>query len=231
MIACALCASTVKPATAEGMPSVPQNPQSQSACSEWGRSYQSWWDSFLSTVRQNDASCKANYKGKYTTVQSLCGNTLGGPVTHQNPCDEVTKFTQCEWIGFFRGMGTCLSTVAKRENETTKLQRQSVEASLDAEDLDFLQKIAKQDDFIRKLSESSAGADVLGKVLAEAAVGPVKLAVQWDQALIDGWKQANKGLDSVNKHATCEEISYHSLETKALEYFNNLYKARGCDQY
>jgi hypothetical protein len=219
-------------AVAQGVPSLPQNPKSQSECSDWGRAYQSWWDAFLSKVRQNDASCKAHYPGKYTTIQSLCGNTLGGPVTHQNPCDEVTKYTQCEWIGFFRGMGACLTRVAELQKPTmTNAPGATEEAVLEPDDIAFVQKIAKQDEFIRKLSESAGGADGLARILSVIAAGPAKLAVQWDQALIRGWRQANKGLDVLNKHAICEEISYHSLDTKALQYFNDLYRARGCDQY
>lgn len=211
------------------MPLVPQNPKSQAECSDWGHAYESWWDSFLSKVRENDVACKKLYKGAYTTVQSLCGNTLGGPVTHQNPCDEATKYTQCEWIGFFRAMGACLSGVAKVQKRAKGTA--SVKEELQAEDIAFVQRLAKQDEFIHKLSESGAGADILGRVLSMAATGPVKLAVQWDQALLQGWRQANKALDALNKHAICEEISYHSLDTKALQYFDNLYEARGCDKY
>jgi hypothetical protein len=95
----------------------------------------------------------------------------------------------------------------------------------------FLQKLAKQDEFIRKLAGSSEAAEILGHILNLAAVGPVKLALQWDQALLRGWRQANASLESLNKRQTCDALTEHYMETKALQYFDGLYKARGCEHY
>jgi hypothetical protein len=46
------------------------------------------------------------------------------------------------------------------------------EAVLDPDDIAFVQKIAKQDEFIRKLSESVGGADGLARILSVVATGP-----------------------------------------------------------
>jgi hypothetical protein len=43
---------------------------------------------------------------------------------------------------------------------------------LDPDDIAFVQKIAKQDEFIRKLSESAGGADGLARILSVVATGP-----------------------------------------------------------
>jgi hypothetical protein len=211
-------------------PTSPSNPKSQSEFTDWGRAYQSWWDTFLSNVRQQDAVCKSHYSGQYTTIESICGNTIGS-VTHENPCDQTTYYTQCEWIGFFHGMGACLSGVAGFQRRKAKVGDDGKQTTLELDDVAFVQKLAKQDEFIRKLSASADGLDALGKVLDLVATGPTKLVVQWDQALIRGWRQANKAIDVLNKHQICDEITEHSLDTKALQYFDELYKARGCDQY
>jgi hypothetical protein len=201
----------------------------------WGKSYQSYWDDVISRARQRDEKCKSTFKGSYTSIRSWCANTTG-QVDHQNPCDEATMWTGCEWIGYFHGMGTCLSALAQNQHPavssvspTDPKARQKIE--LDADDVAFLKKIATQDQFIRDLAKASAGVDTIGDVLELAAEGPAELLVKWNQGLIAQWRQANERLDTLNKHATCEAIVEHSLDTKAISYFNQLYSARGCDKY
>jgi hypothetical protein len=99
---------------------------------------------------------------------------------------------------------------------------------LDDEDVAFLKKLAKQDEFIRQLAASTEGAEILGRILGLVAVGPVKLVVQWNQVLIRGWRQANASLEALNKRQVCDSITERYMETKALQFFDGLYKARGC---
>jgi hypothetical protein len=141
---------------------------------------------------------------------------------------------QCEWIGYFHGMGACLSALAHHQQPaaTSKAgQKDGQKSKLDADDVAFLKKIAKQDQFIRDLAKASAGVDAIGDVLGLAAEGPAEVLVNWNQQLISTWRRANERLDTLNKHETCEAIVEHESDTKAVYYFEQLYEARGCDKY
>jgi hypothetical protein len=198
----------------------------------WGKSYQSYWDDFIAKARQRDEKCKSTFKGSFTSARSFCANTTG-QVDHQNPCDEATMWTGCEWIGYFHGMGTCLSALAHNQKSavaakgTTDPKAGQI-TELGPDDIAFLKTLAKQDQFIRDLANASAGVEAIGHVLRLAAEGPTELLVQWNQGLIAEWRLANERLDTLNKHATCEAIVEHSLDTKAIYYFDQLYAARGC---
>lgn len=212
-----------------GEPARPSNPKSQEECVTWGKSYQGYWDDFISKARQRDTKCKSTYAGSYTSVRSYCANTTG-QVEHQNPCDEATMWTQCEWAGYFHGMGTCLSALAHTQKSAVT-SNAGHKTQLDADDVAFLKKISKQDQFIQGLAKASAGVDAIGDVLGLAAEGPAEVLVDWDQRLISTWRRANARLDTLNKHETCEAIVEHELDTKAAYYFEQLYEARGCDKY
>ena len=81
------------------------------------------------------------------------------------------------------------------------------------------------------LAQTSEAAEVLGWVLKLTALGPVKLAVQWNQALIRGWRKANGALEGISNGDTCDAITAHDVSTKAHTFFNELYKARGCEDH
>lgn len=211
---------------AAGPPNTPSSPKNEQTCSDWGRSYQAYFDEVIARSRELDKRCKASFTGKYQTIQGLCPNTTGGPVTYQNPCDEVTKWTQCAWLGFFRGMQACLSDLKKAQKAPTA--NSEVGYVLDEDDVKFLKDLQKWDEFIRQLAASSEGLEVLGKVVGFVGQGPVKLATQWDEGLIKGWRIANSRLEGINKAVTCNDITFHYATTKALQYFDELYKARGC---
>jgi hypothetical protein len=226
-----LCVLMTQNASAAGEPLRPQNPKTQAECMAWGKSYQSYWDNFVAGARQLDQKCKSTYKGSFTSVRSYCPNAMG-QVNHQSPCDEVTMWVECEWIGYFHGMGACLSALAHSlKSAAAAASTAEPRTELDADDVTFLKQIAKQDQFIRDLAKASAGVDAIGDVLGLAAEGPAELLVKWNQGLIAEWRLANERLDTLNKHATCEAIVEHSLDTKAIYYFNQLYAARGCDKY
>ena len=124
-------------------------------------------------------------------------------------------------------MRACLAKL-KTANAGATLPEQKTTYELDESDVSFLKDLAKRDEFVRRLAESSVAAEVLGIVVSRFAVGPVKLAVQWNMALIDSWQRANSALAAQNKDATCELIADHYISTKAPDYFDNLLKARGC---
>lgn len=223
-----LCSSLVQNVMA-GEPMWPSNPKSQEECLVAGKSYQSYWDEFVSKARQLDEKCKSTYTGSYTSVRGYCGNTMG-QVEHQSPCDETTIYTQCEWIGYFHAMGACLSALA-RNQKSVATSNTGQKTQLDADDVAFLKKIARQDQFIRDLAKASAGVDAIGDVLGLAAEGPAEVLMNWNQQLISTWRRANERLDTLNKHETCEAIIEQESDTKAVYYFEQLYEARGCDKY
>jgi hypothetical protein len=213
------------------LPDVPSAPATEKACYDWGRAYQSQFDLIISRAKASDQRCQTTYKGKYEAIQGLCPNTTGGPVTYQNPCDEATKWTQCEWIGFLRGMQACLnslSTAQKRSKESAVSPQPDY--TLDEDDVVFLKQLAKNDEFIGKLAANSEGAKLLGQILEYVATGPMKVVVDWNLGLIREWRQANTNLEQFNKFGTCQAIGIQLTQTKALQYFDDLYRARGCDQ-
>jgi hypothetical protein len=235
IIAAIFYASLTQSAAAAAEPSRPQSPKSQAECMAWGKSYQSYWDDVIAKARQRDEKCKSTFKGSYTSVRSWCANTTG-QADHQNPCDDATMWTGCEWIGYFRGMGACLSALAQNQKSAAPAkgtidQKAEQLIELDADDVSFLKTIAKQDQFIRDLAKAGAGVGAIGDVLELAAEGQAELLVKWNQGLIAEWRVANERLDILNKHATCGAIVEHSLNTKAIYYFDQLYAARGCDKY
>src|SRR5450432_32442 len=126
-------------------PSRPSKAKTETECFEWGQAYQGYFDSIIVKARSSDQICKTNHKGSYSTIQSLCPNTSGGPVYHQNPCDEATKWTGCLWLGFQRGMQSCLSGLSNIQIDKPQPASKTQDVTLDEDDLAFLQTLAKQD--------------------------------------------------------------------------------------
>jgi hypothetical protein len=211
-------------------PARPSNPKSQQDCLTWGSSYQSYWDDTISKARQRDSKCKSSYSGSYNSVRSYCANT-SAQVEYQNPCDEATMWTQCEWAGYFHGMGACLTGLAHDHAASTAKGVPEKKDELDSEDIALLKKIASDDQFIRGLARAGDTAEALAKALGYVVPGPGELLVKWDQTLIAGWRKSNKALDTFNKYDTCQSIIARSLDTKAIYFFQQLYEARGCDNY
>src|SRR4051794_10107480 len=113
-VAAIICASLAQNPAAAVEPSRPLSPKSQADCMAWGKSFQSYWDDFIAKARQRDEKCKSTFKGSFTSGRSWCPNTTG-QVDHKNPCDDATMWTGCEWIGYFHGMGACLSALAHNQ--------------------------------------------------------------------------------------------------------------------
>jgi hypothetical protein len=227
-------------AHAQGPPRLPAHPQSESDCEQWTIALNNYWEeAVLKQARSLDAKCRADYKGAYKTVQSDCGNTTA-QVTHQTPCHTASYYGQCDTIQAVKGLEECrrrLATSKANPNQPSGAQAPKPddqvkmnEVSLDEQDVAFIQRLAKQDEFIRKLSASAVGSKFIGQIVGWTVQGPAKLVVQWDQALLKGWVEANKGLALANQYEICQEITEHFLETKAVTYFDELYKARGCQQ-
>ncbi|MCK1409538.1 hypothetical protein [Bradyrhizobium sp. 76] len=212
--------------TQAGPPDIPAKPKSEDACLNWGRSYQAHFDEIISRARAADALCKQSYKGSFQTVSGGCPNTNGGPVTYQNPCDEASKWVQCASLGYFRGLHGCASKLTKVEKGPD--QTSQTEYVLDQDDIKFLKDLQGRDEFLRQLANSSQGIEILGKILEYGAEGPAKLLAQWNLGLIKGWRIANSRLEGINKAKVCDDITAHFVSTKALLYFDGLYKARGC---
>jgi hypothetical protein len=99
--------------------------------------------------------------------------------------------------------------------------------NLSKEDVLFLQDIAKHDEFVRRLGESDHGIRGLGGLFAKAAE-PTQLEMQWHQALIRGWRRANRKLDARHKATICDSLVQHWEHTRDPKFFHELYKARGC---
>lgn len=225
----ALSALTLMPHCEQGLasspPDIPTKPQSQQDCKDWGRNYQAYFDAVIAKSRSTDEQCKRTYKGEIKATTTYCPNTSVGRVEYRSPCGDAEMWTECQWLGFFNGMRACLGKIGKGSNPKPA---ESEGYELDDNDVSFLRDLAKRDEFVHQLSDSAVAAEVLGIVVKRFAVGPVKLAVKWDLALIDGWKKANNSLKGLNKYATCDLLADHYLTTKAPEYFDNLSKVRGC---
>jgi len=183
----------------------------------------------IADARTRDERCKGRFKGAPATVHGFCPNT-DGEVEFQSPCDEVTLWTKCEWIGYFHGVGACPKALVHNQNTAAK-NASEAQLTLDEEDLAFLRRIAKQDRFIDELAKADAGADWLTTALGYVAKGPLELVVKWNEGLIGSWRRANRTMDGGNRKMTCDAISEHSFSTRALSYFQKLYEARGCHKF
>ncbi len=223
-------------------PSIPESPKSESDCMAWSKTFNSYWQHTLNWARGFDARCKANYKGSYKTIQQGCVNT-SGEVTVQNPCDQTTYYAQCMSLAFDKTMRECLNRVAKHQ-ETLKQKPPADETvspsdddsatqeySLDADDVAFLKQLEKDDEFVRKLYQSSLGIQLFAKLLDRGAVGPAKLATKWNRFLIKEFVEANKRVGYLEKAKTCQGIVIQSGYSKEPHFFDELYKIRGCDDY
>jgi hypothetical protein len=231
-LAAILVTAAVADAEARAAPSTPANPRTESECLDWGRSYQQHFDAIIARARTRDERCRGFYKGEFRTVRSHCVSTVGGPVTHQHPCDEATLWTKCLWIGFQRGMRACLGRLAQsRQRQPSRPNADDPVYTLDQDDLAFLQRIATQDQFIRDLAASAEAAEVLGRLLGLVATGPVRIAHRWNQGLIAIWRKANSSLEQINKSQICDALTEHYAYTRsAHQYFDELHRARGCDE-
>ena len=104
------------------------------------------------------------------------------------------------------------------------------EVTLTQDEADTLQLILKKDKLMNDLIKSQVGLEALGRVLGMTISGPVKLAVQWNQAAIAGWRKANAALVKVEKQAVCDDIALQIAgQTPNESFFEQLSKARGCD--
>jgi hypothetical protein len=81
------------------------------------------------------------------------------------------------------------------------------EVTLTQDEADTLQLILKKDNLMNELVKSQHGLEGLGRVLGMTITGPVKLAVQWNQAAIEGWRKVNANLVKVEQAAVCKDIA------------------------
>jgi hypothetical protein len=104
------------------------------------------------------------------------------------------------------------------------------EVTLTKDEADTLQLILKKDKMMPALVKSQEGLEALSRFLSLTITGPVKLAVQWNQAAIVGWRKAIAALVKLEKEATCNDIDLQIAGGTPNEaFFEELKKARGCD--
>jgi hypothetical protein len=104
------------------------------------------------------------------------------------------------------------------------------DVTLTQDEASTVQMILKKDKMITKLVASQKSLDWLAKFLRITVTGPVKLAVQWDQSTLEGWRHANTVLVALEKQATCDDIDLQIAGgTQNEDFFDQLKKARGCD--
>jgi hypothetical protein len=103
-----------------------------------------------------------------------------------------------------------------------------MEYSLTKEDVAFLGKVAKKDEFLKKMTTEVSGLNALFTVLSVTTPGPLKIAVKWNQGAIKGYKTANDRLGRIGRNVICEDIYLHSTDTPNRDFFTRLAEARGC---
>lgn len=104
------------------------------------------------------------------------------------------------------------------------------EITLTQDEAGTLQLILKKDKLMDELVKSQQGLEALGRLLGMTITGPVKLAVQWNQVAIAGWRKANANLVKVEKAAVCKDIALQIAGgTPNESFFQQLSQARGCE--
>ena len=102
--------------------------------------------------------------------------------------------------------------------------------TLSADEREILTRIVKRDEYLRKLADAQKGLSALNTVLKIVTPGPVKLTFAWNQGAIEGWRTANKNLARIGQAVSCEDIvSAQALDKYEACFWDNLWKARGCE--
>jgi hypothetical protein len=106
----------------------------------------------------------------------------------------------------------------------------SIAINLSQEEAQLLKQVLGKDEFLAKLTASQKGLSAINGVLSKTIAGPVSLAVQWNQALIDGWGKANSSLATISKAVTCDQLMDPIINNSSnSRFFEKLRKARQCD--
>ena len=101
---------------------------------------------------------------------------------------------------------------------------------LSESDAKIAQAILRKDKLLTAMADDRKlnGLEDLARLLRMVVQGPVKLAIQWNQAQLDGWRRANAGVVKIGEMAICKDIQLASVTADNEEFFENMYKARGC---
>jgi hypothetical protein len=105
--------------------------------------------------------------------------------------------------------------------------------TLTEDDAKALQKIMSKDKLLQAMASDKgpAGLQYLSKIGSMVIKGPLKLELQWDEALFDGWRKANAAIVKIGSAQICDDIRLASVSADNpddSEFFDELAKARGC---
>ncbi len=104
------------------------------------------------------------------------------------------------------------------------------EVTLTKDEADTVKLIMTKDKMMQGLAKGSLGLDALNRLLTLKVTGPVKLALEWNQAAFTGWRKANAALVPIEKTAVCHDIELQIAGgTPNERFFEQLAQARGCN--
>lgn len=107
------------------------------------------------------------------------------------------------------------------------------DVTLSEDDAKSLQAIVNKDKYLQNLGKQDGelkGLGFLNKIAGMTISGPVKIAVKWNQQLIEGWRSANKKLVDIGKAVICNDIQLASVNSDGnSQFFDEMYEARGCE--
>lgn len=104
------------------------------------------------------------------------------------------------------------------------------EVTLTKEEAEVVKLVLGKDKVMADLSSTQKGLEGLNRLASLQIVGPVKLAIQWNQALFKGWRKANEKVVIIGRDAICKDINLQiAAQSPNQSFFEQLAIARGCD--
>jgi hypothetical protein len=178
-------------------------------------------NAMLKTIEGERASLVNSYSSGYASLSNALNEILAAHKAHP------------EQIFDLHPLDTSFSGVLEIKNildRIAQLQKSTTDVVLSTDEQRTLKLIMNSDQALVVAANANIGLEILNKIISEGAVGPVKLAVQWNSALIKGWRKANEAMVKIAKPVTCGNINTEIVEdTPAREFWEHLYDARGCN--
>jgi chromosome segregation ATPase len=178
-------------------------------------------DAMLKTIESERASLVNSYSSGYASLSNALNQILAAHKAHP------------EQIFDLNPLDTSFPGVLEIKNildRIAQLQKSTTDVVLSKDEQQTLKLIMNSDQALQVAAKANIGLEILNKVISEGAVGPVKLAVQRNAALIKGWRKANEAMVKIAKPVTCGNINTEIIEdTPARAFWEHLYDARGCN--
>jgi DNA repair exonuclease SbcCD ATPase subunit len=178
--------------------------------------------------KEMKANLIAEYSAKYGSLLATCRAILQDSKDNPNQTYSIKENFDISQSGV-AALSASLDRIG--ELKTLLLGGDGADVvTLTEEEASALSSILMKDELLRDMANFNLGMDWINKFLKLVVKGPLKLAVKWNQALIDGWRSTNMAMVNIAKTKNCEAIDFVLIDEHTVNkaFFENLYEARGC---